>query len=209
MQLREFHAKRGLWLATLFLLAFHPASDTSADSTRRTLVIGDSIAHMMFLHGAFPDNFVQLAAGGATTGYAAERLQGAIDFYNGPMFRPQVANLVVFLGVNDYEQGVDLESFRSSYRKLLSFKDNASKLFCIGMPPIAEKPDRLPLNAYSAPIRNICESNGGTYIDPGRVLLKDGAKIADYFAADNTHLTFDGSQALGHYIIRILDGCER
>lgn len=190
-----------VWRIIFILLA----SQAVADSTNRTLVIGDSLTVGMFNHGAFPSNFVQLAAGGATTEYAAERLEGSIDFSNGPILRPQVTNSVIFLGVNDYYWGVDPTTFINSYERLISFIDPSTELFCVGLTPMPERNDRPPQIFYATWIKDMCEKNGGTYISPYPALTKDGQVISEYFAPDRLHLSFEGSRALGHYILGILN----
>lgn len=160
----------------------------------RTLVVGDSLTVAMFSMGAFTSEYVSLASGGATSEFAANNLEGAIRFLNGPdFFGPQINKVVVILGMNDYLIGTSISDFAYNYRLLLSYIPDTANLYCIGLTPSTEEKFP-PMIFYALWQERICEESGGTYLSPYYLGLEN-------YLTDHVHLNPEGYRILARFIM--------
>ena len=102
--------------------------------------------------------------------------------------------LILHVGGNDADIGVDLESFKGNNVSLLNYLSADDRCIIVsGLTP-RESVDLKPFNQI---LKSIFEENNLQFIDNyDRILLASGEMPESYFQHDKTHLNVSGTRKL-------------
>ena len=158
---------------------------TKSVISQPTLLVGSSLFKGI-KNGNLKQNTTVRSFPGARTDTLAEKLLN-YDISN-------CKTIILHVGGNDADNGMDLDSFSDSYVELLnSLEADNRRIIVSGLLPRQS----VDLKPYNERLKAICEENDIQYIDHyNSFLLASGEMPESYFHKDKLHLRIPGTQKL-------------
>ena len=150
-----------------------------------TLLVGSSIMKDIQINELKKNTTVR-SFPGATT----DRLQNKLNQFN----IDKCKNIIIHVGGNDADQGVDLETFTESYTSLLdNLESENRRLIVSGLLPR----ESVNLEPYNEKLKTLCQNRDIEFIDHYNGFLLASGDMADsYFHKDKVHLNSFGKKKL-------------
>ena len=160
-------------------------TDNIKPITQSTLLVGSSILKGVRVQDLKTDTAVR-----SFSGARVDTIGAKLSKYN----IEECKTLILHVGGNDADSGVDLESFEDNYVSLLNdLSADDRRIIVSGLTP-RESVDLKPFNRT---LKSICEENDLQFIDNyDRFLLASGEMPESYFQDDKTHLNVSGTRKL-------------
>ena len=153
--------------------------------TQSTLLVGSSILKGVRVQDLKTDTAVR-----SFSGARVDTIGAKLSKYN----IEECKTLILHVGGNDADSGVDLESFDDNYVSLLNdLSADDRRIIVSGLTPRAS----VDLKPFNQKLKSICEENNLQFIDNyDRFLLASGEMPESYFQHDKTHLNVSGTRKL-------------
>ena len=160
-------------------------TDSKKTITQSTLLVGSSI-----LKGIKTKDLQQNATVRSFPGARTDTICNSLSKYD----ISNCETIILHVGGNDADRGVDMNTFTDNYVSLLNSLDAENRRIIVsGLLPR----ESVDLKPYNDTLKDICNENDITFVDNyDSFLLASGEMPDSYFHADKLHLKMSGSQKL-------------